>query len=60
MDYSEIDNMFDESTRDVGTCIRLHTKIEVKPQIIFEIPNIIYDFDIFIILKDNDLIIFEL
>ena len=57
---SEIDNIFDDATKDVGTRIRLHTEHKVKTQIIFEVLDIIYDFDIFIIVEENDSIIFDL
>lgn len=51
IDYSEIDNIFDDSSSDVGTRIRLHTEIKIKQ---FEIPDIIYEFDIFIIVEEMD------
>ncbi len=49
MDYSEIDNIFDDSSTDVGTAQRLtvHSKT-------LSAPNIIYDFDIFVVISDDN------
>ena len=43
-----IDNMFDDSSRDIGTAKRLtsHSKISA--------PNIIYNFDIFVVVTNDD------
>ena len=48
IEYSEIDNMFDDSSRDIGTAKRLtsHSKISA--------PNIIYNFDIFVVVTNDD------
>ena len=49
IDYNEIDNMFSDASTDVGTAKRLtmHSKT-------ISAPNIIYDFDIFVVVSDTD------
>ena len=49
MDYSEIDNMFSDSSTDIGTAKRLtvHSKT-------ISAPNIIYEFDIFVVVSDTN------